>query len=187
MRAAGCFFLAPLLLGAALAGQSPPKGFSEVPKEKLERLKLVLPDANCALTAPGAEWKWYAADASPGKKYLCFNARTGAGYAVSIGSLDTTRLTRTRASRCRPECARRWRPTARKSGTRNSSLRQRPCPASRGGSTTNRHSKAGLKIGSVIYLVQPAEHALVTLQDSTPDGAESPAFSQFVKALSLLK
>jgi hypothetical protein len=186
MRAANFLFLVPLLACAAWAAQSPPSGFAEVPKEKLDHLKLVLTEANCSLSAPGAEWKWLAPVANPGKKYLCFNSRTGARFAVSIGSLDCGMT-----AHAREEILANLHKAVEASGAKIGNEKFEPATAPLPGKSWRlsyeETLKQGLKIGSIIYLVQTSETALITLQDSTATGAESPQFLQFVKSLALLK
>jgi len=183
---AGCFFLAPLLCSAALAAQSAPRGFSEAAKEKLRGLRLLLPDANCSVSAPGAEWKWLASDAKPEKNYLCFNPKTGESYTVSIGVLHDEF-----SAHVREQVLAGARQAAERSGSKVGNEKCEPAQAPLPGKSWRLYYevtfKEGIKIGVVLYLVQSAERALLTLQDSTTTGAESLAFAQFVRSLSLLK
>jgi len=183
---AGCFSLLPLLCGVALAAQSAPKGFTEVAKDKLRGLKLLLPDADCSLSAPGAEWKWLASDAQPDKNYLCFNPKTGISYSVSSGVLHHEF-----SAHVRDGILAGARQAAEAGGSKTANEKWEPAQTPLPGKSWRLYydvtSKGGLKVGVVLYLIQTAEHSLVTLQDSTTTGAEAPAFAQFVKSLSPLK
>jgi hypothetical protein len=183
---AGCLLLAPLLCSAALAGQSAPKGFSEVPKEKLRGLRLLLADAGCSVAAPGAEWTWLASNAQPEKNFLCFNPKTGQSYTLSVGVLHDpfNDHVREQVLACARQAA-----EARGSKVANEKWApvQTPLPGRSWRLYYEETFKEGIKLGVVLYLVQTAGPALLSLQDCTTTGAESPAFTQFVRSLSLLK
>lgn len=181
---AGCFFLVLLLCGGALAEQ--PKGFSAVSKDKLDGLKIILEAANCTVTAPGPEWKWLVADASEGKNFLCFNTRTLANYTVSTGWVghdvnDHTREVFMDGIRQMGAI------NGAKIGNEKLEPAQTPLPGKSWRLYFEITSKQNIKTGMVLYLVQTADHAIVSLQDAAVMGADSKVFAQFVASLRLLK
>jgi hypothetical protein len=177
--------LISVLSSSAFCGQAP-KGFSEVPKDKLDGLKLVLAEANCSLTAPGAEWKWLTSDAAKGREYLCFNTKTGAGCALSVGKLANEIDAHTRE-----QVANGARQAATASGAKVGNEKYEPAQIPLPGKSWRLYYevafKDGAKAGVVFYLVQTAEHVLVTLQESTVTPADSKPFAQFVASLKPLK
>ncbi|MCY3021060.1 MAG: hypothetical protein NTW87_18760 [Planctomycetota bacterium] len=185
-RTAALLFFVLLPCQGARAGQALPQGFSEVAKEKLDGLKLVLTDANCSLTAPAADWKWLVFDASQGKNYMCFNPKTGAGFTVSLG-----RLTNDIDAHTRDQVLAAARQSAAASGAKVANEKYEQTQTPLPGNTWRLYHdvlfKQGGKIGVILYLVKTADHTLVTLQDSTTTGAESKTFAQFVASLKPLK
>jgi len=179
-----------LMLNAALsrgvlAVQADPPGFAAVPKEKLDGLRLVLRDANCSLAAPGAEWKWLAHPG--GANFMCFSTRTGQGFTVSAGNLvnEIDDHTRTEIMDGVKKSA-----AAQKSVLSNEKFEkcESPIPGKSWRLSYLLTLTGNAKINVVIYVVNPGEHSLVTLQDSMPEGRpEFPAFKHFVASLKTLK
>jgi hypothetical protein len=179
-----------ILLNAALsrgvfAVQAPPPGFTPVEAAKLEHgLTLTLKDAKCSVEAPDQNWKWLA-NASA-ENYLCFNTKTGQSFTVSIGKLHNEIDEHTRGEIL--------------DGVKKSAAAQKatfsdvkfeksevPLPGKSWRLSYLLTLSGGAKITVIIYVVNPGEHALVTLQDSSLDGKDSPAFKKFVSSMKAVK
>jgi hypothetical protein len=172
------------LCAAAFCAQPDPPGFTPVPKEKLDGLRLLLKDHNCSISATSSDRKWLAK--STGTNYMCYNMISGAGYAVSVGDL-VSGIT----DHVKEEVTEGAKKNAAATGLVMSDEKWEdsaiPIPKKSWRFSYLVTFKNGSKITVIMYLVETSDKTLVTLQDSSVTGVDSPSFKTFVSSLKVAK